>query len=103
MASETKALQTLIRGWAQRAFPHRAALSRDEQAQQVILKMRQELDELAANPHGEDEFADMAILLLDLAELYGHDVQEAVIQKVATNYRRKWELQKDGTYQHVPE
>lgn len=101
MVSETKALQVVIRGWATRAFPERAALPREEQARALIRKMRKELDELEANPGGEDEYADMQILLLDLAELYNHDVQEATIRKIATNYGRRWALEADGTYQHV--
>jgi hypothetical protein len=99
--SELKALQIMIRAWAARVFPERSRLDVDVQVKQAITKLRKEVDELEQNSTGEDEFADVAIILLDIAEMRGHDVLKAVIKKLAVNYDRTWNLEEDGTYQHV--
>lgn len=103
MVSELKAIQIVIRNWAYRVFPERSRLPIDEQVTQAIRKLKKEVEELEQNSHGEDEFADVAIILFDIAEMRGHDILEAVITKIATNYKRKWKLESDGTYQHVKE
>jgi hypothetical protein len=101
--SELKAIQIVIRGWAARVFPERSRLPVDEQVAQAIRKLKKEVEELEQNSTGEDEFADVAIILFDIAEMRGHDIQEAVIKKMAINYQRKWQLEGDGTYQHIKE
>ena len=101
--SELKALQIMIRAWAARVFPERSRLDVETQVQQAIRKLKKEIEELEQNSMGEDEFADVAIILFDIAEMRGHDILKAVIKKLAVNYDRVWNLESDGTYQHVEE
>ena len=88
-------VQKLISGWADRTFP-------DRTIGEAILKLKKELAELdTASYLDAGEFADVAILLLDIAQLAGIDIATAVANKMAINERRVWQRLEDGTHQHV--
>lgn len=88
--------------------------SREEVSSQVITKMLAEMDELIEaieaheGGHGSlkylgGELADVAFMLYQLAQLYYFDLEEEVRKKLEINKARNWELQPDGTYQHIKE
>ena len=88
-------VQKLISGWADRTFP-------DRTIGEAILKLKKELAELdTASYLDAGEFADVAILLFDVAHLSGIDISTAVENKMAINERRVWQRLEDGTHQHV--
>lgn len=88
-------VQKLISGWADRTFPNRTV-------GEAILKLKKELAELdTASYLDAGEFADVAILLFDVAHLSGIDISTAVENKMAVNERRVWQRLEDGTHQHV--
>lgn len=88
-------VQKLISGWADRTFP-------DRTIGEAILKLKKELAELdTAGYLDAGEFADVAILLLDIGQLAGIDISTAVANKMAINERRVWQRLEDGTHQHV--
>lgn len=65
-------------------------------------KLFEELGETLKNPRDPSEWADVFILLLDLAKLYGVDVGEASVQKMAVLRTRVWTKTETGVMQHVP-
>lgn len=88
-------VQKLISGWADRTFPNRTI-------GEAILKLKKELAELdTAGYLDAGEFADVAILLLDIAQLAGIDIATAVANKMVINEKRVWQKLDDGTHQHV--
>lgn len=88
-------VQKLISGWADRTFP-------DRTIGEAILKLKKELAELdTASYLDAGEFADVAILLFDVAHLSGIDISTAVENKMAINEKRVWKKLDDGTHQHV--
>lgn len=88
-------VQKLISGWADRTFP-------DRTIGEAILKLKKELAELdTASYLDAGEFADVAILLFDVAHLSGIDISTAVENKMAINEKRVWQKLDDGTHQHV--
>lgn len=45
------------------------------------------------SPHPDElpgELADVALYLLQISSLAGIDLEEAILRKLATNYRRRW-------------
>lgn len=87
--------QRLIAGWADEVFP-------DRTISEAVFKMKKELLELEGSKHLDPgEFADVAILLLDIAHLAGVDIAAAVEDKMKINMRREWVKLEDGTRQHV--
>ena len=92
-----KAFQVGITAWANRMFP-------DRTADEILRKMLIEVEELIEDRVTPDEYADVVILVLDLASQYGIDIERAVLDKMAVNEHRRW--QRDpatGTMQHVEE
>lgn len=88
-------VQQLISGWADRTFPERTI-------GEAVLKLKKELTELDTSKYLDaGEFADVAILLLDIGHLAGIDIAKAVANKMAINEKRVWEKLEDGTHQHV--
>jgi NTP pyrophosphatase (non-canonical NTP hydrolase) len=57
------------------------------------------MDELLR--HGQDEVADVGVMLLQVAEGLGIDLLEAVTQKMGRNRKRSWAQKSDGSFQHV--
>lgn len=87
--------QRLIAGWADEVFP-------DRTISEAVFKMKKELLELEGSKHLDPgEFADVAILLLDIAHLAGVDIAKAVEDKMRVNVAREWVKLEDGTRQHV--
>lgn len=74
-----------IHRWANGTFP-------DRTPQDVFLKVAEELGETIRNPDDPHELADLFILLLDLAVMLNHNIEKAVIEKMAINEHRKWEV-----------
>lgn len=91
-----EAIQAEIRGWADTVYPHRTAAN-------IVAKLRKELEELADDVTDPLEYADLLILALDLASINGICAADAVRQKIAINYVRKWEIAPDGEMSHVKE
>lgn len=51
--------------------------------------------------NAKKEIADIEIMLRQVAEMLGVDLDEAVDKKMDINEKRKWERGTDGHYQHV--
>lgn len=87
--------QRAIAAWADRTFP-------DRTIEEAIKKLKKEAAELEVSGHLDaGEFADVAILLFDIALLQGIDLSRAIENKMRINERRVWAKQEDGTHQHV--
>lgn len=56
-----------------------------------VLEHFQWSDEVEDNQALADELADVALYLLQLASISGIDLEQAVLQKLDRNYKRKWE------------
>lgn len=65
-------------------------------------KLFEELGEVLKDPRSPGEWGDVFILLLDLATIYGVDVDEATRAKLAVIAQRVWNRTETGTFQHVP-
>lgn len=88
-------LQREIKEWADSVYPNRTTDS-------IIKKLEEERKELMDSGHLDPmEYADVAILVLDLASLNGVDVQDAVRKKLCINYTRSWLIDPDtGVLSH---
>lgn len=92
-----KAFQVGITAWADRMFP-------DRTADEILRKMLIEVGELIEDRVTPDEYADVVILVLDLASQYGIDIERAVLDKMAVNEHRRWRRDPaTGTMQHIEE
>lgn len=65
-------------------------------------KLFEEIGETLKNPRDPSEWADIFIVLLDLAKMYGVDVGAASVAKMAVNRERVWTKTETGVMQHVP-
>lgn len=91
-----KDMQTSISDWANKVFPDRTAAST---LSKLVLK---EIPELLTGDLSEpEEYADVVILVMDLATLMGVDIEEAVKNKMEINRNRKWGVDEYGLYQHI--
>jgi len=88
-------LQANIKAWADSVFPHRTAHG-------ALCKLvLEEIPEFCLDTKSEDEYADLLILLLDVATLNGIDVEGAVTRKMAKNRKRTWVINKEtGMMRH---
>lgn len=50
----------------------------------------EEVNELAEDPSDGEEMADCFILLMNLAEMHGHDLMTEAQKKMDKNRARKW-------------
>lgn len=73
----------MITGWADANFPLRTP-------QGTFVKLLEEIAEVAANPGHPLEYADLLILIFDLASMYKVDIPMALEQKMVINLRREW-------------
>lgn len=90
-------LQSEIASWADRQFP-------DRDIRELLLKLVQEIGELIGSDFLDDlEYADIVILVLDMAYLAKVDVGDAVKRKMVINRERRWKLNQNGTHQHIKE
>jgi len=90
-------LQREIASWADEVFPARTA-------QRALTKlMLEEIPELLIGGHCEpQEFADVIILVLDIAHLQGIDIGRAVREKMEVNRSRVWRINEEtGLMNHV--
>lgn len=87
--------QRLITAWADKTFP-------DRTIEEAVKKLKKETAELEVSGHLDaGEFADVAILLFDIAHLQGIDLSRAIENKMRINESRTWMKMGDGTHQHV--
>lgn len=77
--------QERIRLWSEVKFP-------EMEARTVMLKTFEELSEVVREPGDALEHADLLILVLDLANKCGIDIESALAQKMAINQQREWLL-----------
>ena len=94
MAGEIEELTREVVQWADSAFPGR-------KPQSALLKLFEETGELVKDPSDASEYADIFIMLLDLANMHGVDVVKAIRDKLALNRQRVWVKTATGTLQHV--
>jgi len=80
--------------WADTAFKNRTP-------QSAFLKLYEEIGELIRNPRRPGEYADVMIMLLDLAHMHEINLGQATIDKMGTNRERTWVVTEMGTFQHV--
>lgn len=86
MNTGVQALQREIAEWADEVFP-------DRTAHDALCKlMLEEIPEFAMNQDDPGEYADLVILILDIAHLRGIDVAKAVHEKMDVNRKRNWKL-----------
>lgn len=90
---EIKALTDDIVSWANKVFP-------DRQPAAALLKLFEEVGELVRNPDSPGEYADICIMLFDLADMHNVDLAEAIRTKMDINRSRSWTVTKNGTMQH---
>lgn len=90
-----RTLQREITQWADSVYPHRTLES-------ILLKLREEAQELIDKPLDGLEVADVVICLLDLASKAGVDVYDATHRKIVMNNKRRWEISEEtGVMRHV--
>lgn len=87
-------LQHEIKTWADSVFPGRTAHGA------LCKLMLEEIPEFALAPHDPGEYADLVILILDIATLNGIDVATAVEAKMEKNRKRTWRLDQDTGLMH---
>ena len=78
-------VQNQIKRWADRNFPARTAHSA------LCKLMLHEIPEFALAQHDPGEYADLLILIFDIATLNGIDIPQALHDKMQVNYLRKWD------------
>lgn len=87
-------LQDYIHQWANKVFPNRTI-------HHALLKMYGEISECIENPKDPAEWADVGILLFDLAAMNGVDIISAMQNKMEINIKRKWKIDNMGIMSHV--
>jgi hypothetical protein len=87
-------LTTEIVQWADSVFPNRKAAS-------ALLKLFEEVGELVRDPSSPGEYADICIMLFDLAHMHKVDLARAITDKMAVNRKRMWTVTANGTMQHA--
>jgi Protein of unknown function (DUF550) len=95
--NDLRVMQHLVVQWADSAMPDRTPTH-------ALLKMSEEIGELIRDPTDPEEYADLFIMLVDLAAMHGvTDLGAAVKAKMKINANRKWEQMPTGTMQHTNE
>jgi NTP pyrophosphatase (non-canonical NTP hydrolase) len=95
----TKAMHDFVRtmGWYEADSPRpqtlrNLAVSLNLEASEVLEHFQ--WDENLKDPNSfSDELADVMLYLLQLASLSGIDLEKAMLNKLETNYHRKWDGQ----------
>ena len=68
----------------------------------MLIKLREEVEELDGSGCVDpNEYADIAILTLDMASVADVNLADAVRSKMNINRRRLWRCKDNGTMQHV--
>lgn len=95
--NDLRIIQRLVVMWADSAFPDRSPLH-------AFTKMYSEIGELIDHPHDGMEYADVFILLVDLANMHGvTNLGECIQAKMKLNANRQWTKNAMGIMRHVPE
>ena len=64
----------------------------------------EEIPEWLRDPNDPNEYADIVILVFDLASMKGIDIESAVLAKMAINRKRTWSTDETGLfYRHTKE
>jgi len=88
-------LQDWICEWADQQFPNRTTAN-------VLFKLYEEIGEYARDPSSELEFADIMILLLDVARANKINIRKAIETKMTINEGRAWKVDLvTGIMRHV--
>lgn len=90
---EIKTLTKNIVEWADSVFP-------DRKPEAALLKLFEEVGELVKNPRSPGEYADICIMLFDLANMHKVDLAQAIKDKMKINRNRAWVRTLTGTMQH---
>ncbi len=91
-------LQKEIKDWADEVFPNRTAHSA------LTKLMLEEIPEFSLAQHEPGEYADLVILLFDIASLNDIDIAKAVSDKMTINRNRDWEVNPGtGIMHHIRE
>lgn len=94
-ADPVTVLQGRIAVWADRVFPHRTPHG------SLCKMVMEEIPELLNGGLDDPlEYADVLILLLDVAHLRGIDAIAAAHQKMSINERRKWQVDPETNMMH---
>ena len=93
MQNDVQELTRQVVDWADWAFPERTPTS-------ALIKLYEEIGELSRDLRSPGEYADVFIMVLDLAHMHGVDVARAIRDKIEINRRRTWSRTTLGTYQH---
>lgn len=92
--NDLRIIQQLVVQWADVTFP-------DRHPAMALLKLYEEIGELIRNPKEPMEYADIIIMLVDLAHMHGvTDLGNAVHRKMKINANRQWSQTATGTMQH---
>ena len=89
-------LQETIVAWADSVHPNRTP-------EGTLLKLFEEIGEIASEPSNPDEYADVMIVLLDLAHQHGisaDDLIQSTSHKMAVNSARNWHINSMGVMRH---
>ena len=87
-----RGMQDYIHDWANETFPEREF--KTTMAKLVL----EEIPEFMAAPDDPGEFADLVILIFDLASMRGIDVYSAVAEKMHVNEQRTWKKDDTGLF-----
>lgn len=79
--------------WAHKTFQH-------VDPSVNVLKLVEEVTELAEDPTNGEEMADVLMVLIYQASLAGVDLAAEFNKKLQTNLQRTWHQNADGTYSH---
>ena len=91
--NEIRLLTDEIVEWADSVFPNRTP-------QSALLKLFEEIGELVKDPADGGEYADIMIMMFDLANMHRIDLAAEVRAKIEINRSRVWAKSKTGTLQH---
>lgn len=90
---EIRQLTEQIVQWADSVFP-------DRKPESALLKLFEETGELVRDPTAAGEYADICIMVFDLAHMHGIDLAQAIREKIEINQNRVWKRTASGTLQH---
>lgn len=90
---EIRQLTQDIVQWADSVFP-------DRKPESALLKLFEETGELVRDPTAAGEYADICIMVFDLAHMHGIDLAQAIREKIEVNKNRVWRKTLTGTLQH---
>lgn len=88
-------LARAVHAWAADTFPNRTVSA-------TFVKLFEEIGEVVKSPSSGGEYADVLILLFDLALMHGvDDLQGELSKKMEINKQRHWSEHSAGTFHHV--